>query len=86
MKHKKSKIKIRFANDDWSYSFDELKEKEGGLRERLLEAYQQVNTLRKGGALGDDMAVEHARKAIEKYKKALEEVEKLIRQRKSGTA
>jgi len=82
-------MKIIFANDDWSYSFDELKEKEDGLRQRLLEAYQQINALRKveeSGSVDDGAGMEHTRKAIDKYKKALGEVEELIRQRKSGTA
>ncbi|MDD5750758.1 MAG: hypothetical protein PHU56_03930 [Candidatus Pacebacteria bacterium] len=87
--YRKQKMKIAFAGDDWSYSFDELKEKEGGLRERLLEAYRQINMLRQGGELdkpAEAAALEHARKAINDYKKALEEVEELIRQRKAGTA
>ena len=86
---KKQKMKIRFANDDWSYSFDDLKEKEAGLRERLLEAYRQINMLREGEKSSSPdkaMALEHVRGAIEKYQKALEEVEELIRQRKAGTA
>ncbi len=81
-------MEIRFANDDWADSFNELKEKEEGLRARLLEAHRQINMLRGDGKVMPDKlkAIEQARKAIENYKKALEEVEELIRQRKSGTA
>jgi len=81
-------MEVRFADDDWSTSFDELKEKEQGLRERLLEAYRTMNMLKGSGGpvdLDKASAMEHARKAIKDYRDALEEVEKLIMRRKSGT-
>jgi len=81
-------MKMRFADDDWSSSFDELNEKENGLKSRLMEARRQLNMLRNNA--NDDLeqksAIEKAQKAIQDYREALAEVEFLIKQRKTGSA
>ena len=83
------KMRMRFADDDWSSSFDELNEKENGLKDRLMEARRQLNMLRNNASKGDleqKSAIEKAQKAIQDYREALTEVELLIKQRKTGSA
>ena len=80
---------MRFADDDWSSSFDELNEKENGLKDRLMEARRQLNMLRSNASKGDleqKSAIEKAQKAMQGYREALTEVELLIKQRKTGSA
>lgn len=88
MKETGPKMQLRFADDDWASSFDELKEKQQGLKSRLMEARRQLNMLR--NKIGDDLdqkaAVERAQKAIQDYREALSEVDALIKQRKTGSA
>ena len=82
-------MKMRFADDDWSSSFDELNEKENGLKDRLMEARRQLNMLRNNASKGDleqKSAIEKAQKAMQDYREALTEVELLIKQRKTGSA
>ncbi|MCX6789199.1 MAG: hypothetical protein NTZ42_01135 [Candidatus Gribaldobacteria bacterium] len=88
MKDIAPKMKIRFADDDWSSSFDELSEKESGLKNRLMEARRQLNMLRNNASKDDleqAVAIEKAQKAMQDYRDALTEVELLIKQRKAGS-
>ena len=81
-------MKMRFADDDWSSSFDELNEKENGLKSRLMEARRQLNMLRSNASKNDleqKSAIEKAQKAMQDYREALTEVELLIKQRKTGS-
>jgi len=80
---------MRFADDDWSSSFDELNEKENGLKSRLMEARRQLNILRSNASKNDleqKSVIEKAQKAMQDYREALTEVELLIKQRKTGSA
>ncbi|MEK9153262.1 MAG: hypothetical protein AAB723_01535 [Patescibacteria group bacterium] len=82
------KMKMRFADDDWSSSFDELNEKESGLKDRLMEARRWLNMLRNKNSNNDldqKISVEGAQKAVQDYRDALIEVEELIKQRKTGS-
>jgi len=82
-------MKMRFADDDWSSSFDELNEKENGLKSRLMEARRQLNILRSNASKNDleqKSVIEKAQKAMQDYREALTEVELLIKQRKTGSA
>lgn len=79
---------MRFADDDWSSSFDELNEKESGLKDRLMEARRWLNMLRNKNSNNDldqKISVEGAQKAVQDYRDALIEVEELIKQRKTGS-
>ena len=81
-------MKMRFADDDWSSSFDELNEKESGLKDRLMEARRWLNMLRNKNSNNDldqKISVEGAQKAVQDYRDALIEVEELIKQRKTGS-
>ncbi|PIV47188.1 hypothetical protein COX74_03480 [bacterium (Candidatus Gribaldobacteria) CG_4_10_14_0_2_um_filter_41_16] len=89
MKNIEPKMKMRFADDDWSSSFDELNEKENGLKSRLMEARRQLNILRSNASKNDleqKSVIEKAQKAMQDYREALTEVELLIKQRKTGSA
>ena len=82
-------MKMRFADDDWSSSFDELNEKENDLKSRLMEARRQLNILRSNASKNDleqKSVIEKAQKAMQDYREALTEVELLIKQRKTGSA